>query len=128
MIQIIVGHLRAKVMHGHLFVMYEIEAIAQMMVSQTYEGGLGGEPGNEAHGGYTFCGLAALMLVKQAHNLDLPALLHFVVRCQVSCAPGLALCKFLQNLHPLSCCMRHSRSNPCGVVVVNTVLRLANED
>ena len=23
---------------------------------QTYEGGLGGEPGAEAHGGYTFCG------------------------------------------------------------------------
>lgn len=50
---------------------------------QTYEGGLGGEPGNEAHGGYTFCGLAALMLVNQAHCLDLQALLYFAVRCQV---------------------------------------------
>ena len=55
-----------------------------MFLLQTYEGGLGGEPGNEAHGGYTFCGLAALMLIDQAHKLDLPALLHFVVRCQVS--------------------------------------------
>ncbi|KAK9480455.1 terpenoid cyclases/protein prenyltransferase alpha-alpha toroid [Lipomyces japonicus] len=30
---------------------------------QTYEGGLGGAPGNEAHGGYTFCGIAALCIV-----------------------------------------------------------------
>ncbi|KAK9455594.1 terpenoid cyclases/protein prenyltransferase alpha-alpha toroid [Dipodascopsis uninucleata] len=30
---------------------------------QTYEGGLGGFPNNEAHGGYTFCGLAALSLL-----------------------------------------------------------------
>ena len=27
---------------------------------QTYEGGFGGEPGNEAHGGYTFCALALI--------------------------------------------------------------------
>ena len=30
---------------------------------QTYEGGMGGEQGNEAHGGYTFCGVAALALL-----------------------------------------------------------------
>lgn len=51
--------------------------------SQTYEGGLGGEPGNEAHGGYTFCGLAALMLVDQAHRLDLRRLAHWAVHMQV---------------------------------------------
>lgn len=54
---------------------------------QTYEGGLGGEPGNEAHGGYTFCGLAALMLVDQAHQLDLPRLIHWAVHMQVSDLP-----------------------------------------
>ena len=42
-----------------------------LLALQTYEGGLGGEPGNEAHGGYTFCGLAALALVGQATRLDL---------------------------------------------------------
>ena len=26
---------------------------------QSFDGGLGGEAGNEAHGGYTFCGVAA---------------------------------------------------------------------
>ena len=51
---------------------------------QTYEGGLGGEPGNEAHGGYTFCGLAALMLVGRASALDLPSLLRWAVHRQVS--------------------------------------------
>ena len=28
---------------------------------QTYEGGIGATPGEEAHGGYTFCGLAAMV-------------------------------------------------------------------
>ena len=28
-----------------------------VMQCQTYEGGFGGEPFNEAHGGYIFCGL-----------------------------------------------------------------------
>lgn len=35
---------------------------------QTYEGGFGGAPGMEAHGGYTFCGLASLVLLG-AHRL-----------------------------------------------------------
>lgn len=39
---------------------------------QTYEGGFGGEPGNEAHGGYTFCSIATLLIlqrVRQSYNL-----------------------------------------------------------
>jgi len=66
---------------------------------QTYEGGIGGEPGNEAHGtlarwflglpslprylsfliasigGYTFCGLAAMLLLRSVHKIDLDSLL-----------------------------------------------------
>lgn len=34
-------------------------------LGQSYEGGIGGEPWNEAHGGYTFCGLAAAALLGQ---------------------------------------------------------------
>ncbi|KAL4432008.1 hypothetical protein ABPG77_000275 [Micractinium sp. CCAP 211/92] len=49
---------------------------------QSYEGGIGGEPWNEAHGGYTFCGLAAAALLGQAHRLDLDRLLRWAVRCQ----------------------------------------------
>mmetsp|Transcript_29108 Transcript_29108/g.59069 ORF Transcript_29108/g.59069 Transcript_29108/m.59069 type:complete len:230 (-) Transcript_29108:53-742(-) len=32
---------------------------------QTYEGGFGGEPHSEAHGGYTFCAIAALKLLEE---------------------------------------------------------------
>ena len=38
---------------------------------QTYEGGMGAEPGNEAHGGYTFCSLAALLMVGRAREVRL---------------------------------------------------------
>ncbi|XP_027154606.1 protein farnesyltransferase subunit beta [Coffea eugenioides] len=46
---------------------------------QTYEGGIAGEPGSEAHGGYTFCGLAAMILINEVHRLDLPCLIDWVV-------------------------------------------------
>ena len=35
---------------------------------QTYEGGFGGAPGMEAHGGYSFCGFAALILMDHGEN------------------------------------------------------------
>ncbi|KAK9104493.1 hypothetical protein Scep_021337 [Stephania cephalantha] len=46
---------------------------------QTYEGGIAGEPGSEAHGGYTFCGLATMILINEVERLDLPSLLEWVV-------------------------------------------------
>lgn len=42
---------------------------------QTYEGGIGGAPDLEAHGGYTFCGIAALTLLGSTGNLNLKSLL-----------------------------------------------------
>lgn len=42
---------------------------------QNWEGGLGGMPGLEAHGGYTFCGMAALVILGKEHMLDLKTLL-----------------------------------------------------
>ncbi|ONK72736.1 uncharacterized protein A4U43_C04F22640 [Asparagus officinalis] len=45
---------------------------------QTYEGGIAGEPGSEAHGGYTFCGLATMILINEVDRLDLPRLLDWV--------------------------------------------------
>jgi len=41
---------------------------------QSYEGGFGGVPGMEAHGGYSFCGLAALMLMKRERLCNLETL------------------------------------------------------
>lgn len=37
---------------------------------QTYEGGFGGAPDLEAHGGYTFCGIASLALLNEADKCD----------------------------------------------------------
>ena len=38
-------------------------ALEFIIECQSYEGGIGGTPGGEAHGGYTFCGLAAALLI-----------------------------------------------------------------
>lgn len=48
---------------------------------QTYEGGLGGEPGAEAHGGYTFCGVAAASIIGCVGSLDTERLLVSSPRC-----------------------------------------------
>uniref|UniRef100_Q0VFT7 Protein farnesyltransferase subunit beta n=1 Tax=Xenopus tropicalis TaxID=8364 RepID=Q0VFT7_XENTR len=45
---------------------------------QNWEGGIGGVPGMEAHGGYTFCGVAALVILQRVHLLDLRSLLRWV--------------------------------------------------
>ncbi|NWX20021.1 FNTB farnesyltransferase, partial [Aegotheles bennettii] len=50
---------------------------------QNWEGGIGGVPGMEAHGGYTFCGLAALVILKQEHLLNLQSLLRWVTGRQM---------------------------------------------
>lgn len=42
---------------------------------QTYEGGMGGVPNQEAHGGYTFCGIATLALLDSPGKCDLEAVL-----------------------------------------------------
>jgi protein farnesyltransferase subunit beta len=68
---------------------------------QTYEGGMGGEPFSEAHGGYTFCGLAALNLMgaliptsdESRHDrlhrqLDLASLLGWLARRQMAYEGG----------------------------------------
>ncbi|XP_068336017.1 protein farnesyltransferase subunit beta-like isoform X1 [Pyrus communis] len=46
---------------------------------QTYEGGISGEPGAEAHGGYTFCGVATMVLINRVNRLDLPGLTDWLV-------------------------------------------------
>lgn len=55
---------------------------------QTYEGGIGSTPGEEAHGGYTFCGLAALVLLGKVELLDLPRLTHWLVARQMGVHGG----------------------------------------
>ncbi|XP_073853634.1 protein farnesyltransferase subunit beta isoform X5 [Macaca fascicularis] len=50
---------------------------------QNWEGGIGGVPGMEAHGGYTFCGLAALVILKRERSLNLKSLLQWVTSRQM---------------------------------------------
>lgn len=55
---------------------------------QTYEGGLGGTPGDEAHGGYTFCGLATLCLLNRLDLIDTDRLLIWALGRQLSAEGG----------------------------------------
>lgn len=55
---------------------------------QTYEGGFGGVPGMEAHGGYCFCGLAALVLLDRGHLCDVDRLLRWTCNRQMKLEGG----------------------------------------
>ncbi|XP_068152743.1 protein farnesyltransferase subunit beta [Drosophila tropicalis] len=55
---------------------------------QTYEGGFGGAPDLEAHGGYTFCGIAGLALLNEAQKCNKNALLRWTLRRQMSYEGG----------------------------------------
>lgn len=50
---------------------------------QTFDGGIAAVPGTEAHGGYAFCGLAALDILGEAHKLDLMKLLKWATSRQM---------------------------------------------
>lgn len=50
---------------------------------QTYEGGFGGYPGLEAHGGYSFCGLAALVILGHGKLCNVEKLLRWTVNRQM---------------------------------------------
>ncbi|KEP60615.1 UNVERIFIED_CONTAM: prenyltransferase and squalene oxidase repeat-containing protein [Hammondia hammondi] len=67
-----------------------VEGVPEYVAAcQTYEGGIAGEPGLEAHGGYTYCGLAALCILGKAHEfLDLDRLLHWAVMRQMGFEGG----------------------------------------
>lgn len=55
---------------------------------QTYEGGFAGYPGMEAHGGYSFCGLAALVLLGKERLCDQTALLRWASMKQMTFEGG----------------------------------------
>ncbi|KAJ1438882.1 terpenoid cyclases/protein prenyltransferase alpha-alpha toroid, partial [Ochromonadaceae sp. CCMP2298] len=65
------------------------EGVAEYVQScQTYEGGFGGEPGNEAHGGYNFCAIATLLILKKQNLCDLAALEGWLLRRQTRLEGG----------------------------------------
>ena len=62
---------------------------------QTYEGGISGAPGNEAHGAYAFCAIACLCLMGEPHielpkSMNLPMLLAWLSSRQYGPEGGLA--------------------------------------
>lgn len=59
-------------------------AVEFLKSCQTYEGGFGGEPGSEAHGGYTYCAVAALELLDSLDKCNLPALRTWLVNRQMA--------------------------------------------
>ena len=63
-------------------------AIDFLISCQTYEGGFGGEPGSEAHGGYTYCAVAALELLDALDRCNVPALRQWLVQRQMSFEGG----------------------------------------
>jgi len=55
---------------------------------QTYEGGFGACPGAEAHGGYSFCGYATLLLLNRESICDRESLLRWTVNRQMTFEGG----------------------------------------
>ncbi|CAG8443100.1 17868_t:CDS:10 [Acaulospora morrowiae] len=55
---------------------------------QNFDGGIGGEPGIEGHGGYAFCGLASMEMMGKSDMLDIPLLLHWASSLQMQVEGG----------------------------------------
>lgn len=55
---------------------------------QTYEGGFSGVPGGEAHGGYSFCAIAALSLLGSLHKCNLKSLRKWTANRQMNLEGG----------------------------------------
>jgi len=51
---------------------------------QTYEGGIGGVPGNEAHGGYAFCAIASLAVLNRFDVIDMRAFVRWLTARQIA--------------------------------------------
>ena len=51
---------------------------------QTFEGGLGPEPYCEAHGGYSYCGIATLVLLNKLYEIDVNSFVRWLVSRQMS--------------------------------------------
>jgi protein farnesyltransferase subunit beta len=64
------------------------KVIQYILDCQTYEGGFGGEPGSEAHGGYNYCAVSALQILGLLTRCDVDALRGWLVRRQMSYEGG----------------------------------------
>lgn len=60
-----------------------LEGVAEEIIkTQTHEGGFSNVIGGEAHGGYTFCAVAALATLGRLQEIDVSRLLYWLSRRQ----------------------------------------------
>ena len=65
------------------------EGVAEYLLAcQTFEGGFGGEPFNEAHGGYNFCALAGLLILGSGERCDVVGQKRWLLRMQTQMEGG----------------------------------------
>jgi protein farnesyltransferase subunit beta len=63
--------------------------VAEYLLScQTYEGGFGGEPFNEAHGGYNFCAIAGLCILNRGRDCDIAGQRSWLLERQMKLEGG----------------------------------------
>jgi protein farnesyltransferase subunit beta len=65
-----------------------VNAINYVAACQTFEGGFGGEPFTEAHGGYNFCATAAVQLLNGWSHVNVAALTGWLARRQMGFEGG----------------------------------------
>jgi protein farnesyltransferase subunit beta len=63
-------------------------AVDYVRQCQTFEGGFGGEPWSEAHGGYAFCATAALQIMNALGAVDVDSLTNWLALRQMSFEGG----------------------------------------
>jgi protein farnesyltransferase subunit beta len=57
--------------------------VDNIKLCQTFEGGLGPEPYCEAHGGYSFCGIATLVILNKLEEINTRSFLRWLVNKQM---------------------------------------------
>jgi protein farnesyltransferase subunit beta len=60
----------------------------RVVIIHSFNLGMSSVPGLEAHGGYTFCALAAISILKKVEMIDIDLLCNWFVRRQMSFEGG----------------------------------------
>ena len=58
--------------------------VSNIQSCQTFEGGFGPEPYCEAHGGYSFCAIASLILLNSLNSIDIKSFIRWLTLRQMS--------------------------------------------
>ena len=59
-----------------------------LRAGQGFDGGMGGEPGNESHAGYAYCAMASLVILGEASTIDLDAFARWLAQRQLALEGG----------------------------------------